>query len=525
MEPAPAPPPGGLRAAAADAARTARFWAGASRLYFSYKATQVRAAALGAAGWDKAALQARVWDAQHEYAGALMYDLFVSMRGFYLKAGQFIGARGDFVPEPICRRLASLHDQVPPMPPAAARAAIEAELGGARLEDVFEWIDLEQPLGSASIAQVHKARLRRPPAPRRGRWAPLAALLPALRAAPRGAPPPPGARGAAALLAPRGEPPVDLAAAAAAAPADGVVAVKIQYPNALPTMALDLANVRAFAAFLAKAEVNFDLLSAVDELAAQVALEFDFRREARVMDAVARQFEGLGARVAVPRSVPALTTPRLLTMSFLDGVTITRMRDQPAYANLSEAQRRLGARRILSRVSEAYGRMVLLDGLFQADGHPGNILVMKGGRVGLIDYGQSKQLPDAYRGAYARLVLALNKGTEAEVAEALARLGVGFSKEDVPLQAQMARGCFDTTGKVDPFDPESPIKKVGITAFPRDLFFVLRVTQLLRGLATGMGVADFSCAAQWRPFAAEAARELRGVPPPASLSAHAYALA
>jgi predicted unusual protein kinase regulating ubiquinone biosynthesis (AarF/ABC1/UbiB family) len=46
--------------------------------------------------------------------------------------------------------------------------------------------------------------------------------------------------------------------------------------------------------------------------------------------------------------------------------------------SLSEATRRLAARRILNRVSEAYGRMMLLDGLFQADGHPGNILVMKG---------------------------------------------------------------------------------------------------------------------------------------------------
>jgi hypothetical protein len=48
--------------------------------------------------------------------------------------------------------------------------------------------------------------------------------------------------------------------------------------------------------------------------------------------------------------------------------------------SLPEATKRLAAKRILGRVSEAYGRMLLLDGLFQADGHPGNILVMKGGR-------------------------------------------------------------------------------------------------------------------------------------------------
>ena len=69
------------------------------------------------------------------------------------QAGQFIGARGDFVPEAVCRKLSLLHDRVPPMPAAQAGAAIERELG-VPLSAVFEWIDLEEPLGSASISQV-----------------------------------------------------------------------------------------------------------------------------------------------------------------------------------------------------------------------------------------------------------------------------------------------------------------------------------------------------------------------------------
>ena len=44
--------------------------------------------------------------------------------------------------------------QVPPMPASQARAVIEEELGGLPLEEVFDWIDLDEPLGSASIAQV-----------------------------------------------------------------------------------------------------------------------------------------------------------------------------------------------------------------------------------------------------------------------------------------------------------------------------------------------------------------------------------
>ena len=71
-----------------------------------------------------------------------------------MQAGQFIGARADFIPEQICEQLCVLQDRVPPMPPAQAQRMIEKELGLSSLSDVFEWIDLEDPLGSASISQV-----------------------------------------------------------------------------------------------------------------------------------------------------------------------------------------------------------------------------------------------------------------------------------------------------------------------------------------------------------------------------------
>lgn len=67
------------------------------------------------------------------------------------------------------------------------------------------------------------------------------------------------------------------------------------------------------------------------------------------------------------------------------------------------------ARLILSQVSQAYGLMILGEGLFQADGHPGNILVQKGGRVALLDYGQSKQLEEVDKLAFADLILAMNR--------------------------------------------------------------------------------------------------------------------
>ena len=102
-----------------------------------------------------------VWKEQHAGAATAMWEMCIKLRGFYLKSGQFIGSRGDFVPEPICRKLSLLCDKVPPMPAEQVREIISQELGIKDLAEVFEWIDLQSPLGSASISQVHKAKLRR----------------------------------------------------------------------------------------------------------------------------------------------------------------------------------------------------------------------------------------------------------------------------------------------------------------------------------------------------------------------------
>jgi predicted unusual protein kinase regulating ubiquinone biosynthesis (AarF/ABC1/UbiB family) len=81
------------------------------------------------------------------------------------------------------------------------------------------------------------------------------------------------------------------------------VAIKVQYPDAAPVMALDLVSIRKWANFISKTEIKFDLVSAVDELSEQVTLEFDFKREARIMDTVSThlQVSSRGFEPASPR--------------------------------------------------------------------------------------------------------------------------------------------------------------------------------------------------------------------------------
>ncbi|KAK9826706.1 hypothetical protein WJX74_011071 [Apatococcus lobatus] len=431
-----------------NASRTASFWGRASLIYAAYKLTQFRAvAATSLIAWNEEDVEARIWQPQHKWAGQQMYLLAVDLRGFYLKVGQFLGSRGDFLPEALCAELAGLHDAVPPMSRQQSRQVIERELGGRKLESVFEWIELS-PIGSASIAQVHRAQAKKQ----------FAGLGP-----------------------------------------DGLVAVKIQYPGALPTMRKDLIQIRRAAQFLQKTELRFDLTSPVDELAGQVRLEFDFVREARLMTRIRDHLRDLRSMITIPTPIVEMLTERLLVMSFLDGLPISKLKD--SMSDRSVAEQELGKKLILERISEAYGRMILLEGLFHADCHPGNLMVLPEARIGLLDFGQAKQLSQSLRWDFSRLILALDNQDEQQISEALLKVGVVTERDDSSLRSEMAYGMFDTRGRVDPFDANSPLKKIAVESFNRDMFFVLRVIQLLRGLATNMGVEDFSTAHHWRPLA------------------------
>mmetsp|Transcript_26987 Transcript_26987/g.49662 ORF Transcript_26987/g.49662 Transcript_26987/m.49662 type:complete len:347 (-) Transcript_26987:128-1168(-) len=177
-------------------------------------------------------------------------------------------------------------------------------------------------------------------------------------------------------------------------------------------MRRDLSNLRAAAYLLTKTELPFDLVSPVDELRRQITLEFDFRREARIMDTISSHLRDLRHSVSIPTSIPGLVRRQVLAMSFLDGSPLTAFADPNSEASrklrsLPPIRRKAAKRMVLTRVSEAYGRMLLGEGLFHADGHPGNILVDGRGKIGLLDFGQAKQLSEGHRRALGVLIVAL----------------------------------------------------------------------------------------------------------------------
>eukprot|EP00210_Caulerpa_lentillifera_P006027 g5760.t1 len=427
------------------------------------------------------------------------------------------------------------------MPANKVERLLKRELGVDNLSDIFSEIDLDSPLGSASIAQVHKGRLKSASLPRFHRvyaifgfrknrpyfiqegeqawdicekfgirYQELARAnkgidLSNLKAMTylnvpniahmRGG----GNNSKNDITMKR----IDAARRAMLRrdrPTDGMVAIKVQYPDALEIMKQDLGNIRTWAKFLSKTEIQFDMVSAVDELQKQIELEFDFTREARVMDSISLALRPLHKHVVIPQSIPGLVTHRLLIMSFIDGIPLRNLRER--VASMSPKKQRKAKERILQRLCAAYGKMIFGDGLFQADGHPGNIIVQKRAKIGLIDYGQSKKLTKDEIQSLGRLVIAMDKDDTPEICSSLDEMGIKMGSNDPLIKRKMAYNMFDTRGTVNPFDENSPLKICPISNFPPDLFFVLRVVQLIRGIKQGMEIdVNFSCAQHWSRYA------------------------
>ncbi|GMP35403.1 hypothetical protein CsSME_00007848 [Camellia sinensis var. sinensis] len=154
--------------------------------------------------------------------------------------------------------------------------------------------------------------------------------------------------------------------------------------------------------------------------------------------------------------------------------------------------------------------MILKSGFFHADPHPRNILICKGSEVALLDYGQVKDLPDNLRLGNANLVIAIADKDPVRASESYRELGTHTLIKCEDGQKEMlklAQTMFDTklqpgVKMLQPFSEESSIKKIAVQAFPEELFSVLRMVHLLRGLSVGLEI-NYSCAEQWRPIAEE----------------------
>ncbi|CAM9803706.1 unnamed protein product [Discosporangium mesarthrocarpum] len=431
--------------------RALSFWLRSAAIYLAYKRLQVecRFRLRGIKEpTEREQRQKQLFDALHEVNSERMLSMCLDLKGFYLKAGQFLSTRHDFMPPQYCTKLSTLLDQVPPMGEEEVRREIEHGLG-LGVDEIFSELNLKEPVGSASISQVHEGRLKA-----------------------------------------TGE----------------KVAVKVQFPRGERVMLGDLDNLRKLASFLQRHEINFDLLSPVDELRKQVRQEFDFFQEATSMDVMAASLHRAMPEVSVPTS--RLVAKKVLVMSFVEGVPFSRLL---APSPLTRRPFSRKGKKMLQVLSQAWGHMLFDEGLFNADPHPGNILLMPEMRIGLLDWGQVKTVPRELQVKLAVLMESLHRGSLDAIVDSFNALGVQVEhpedKESVALLAVSMFDTKDTPGlEMNPLSPDCALKGNAVTSFPSDLFFVLRTVQMLRGLASGMGI-NFSVAGEWAPHTSRVLEE------------------
>ncbi|OAE28578.1 hypothetical protein AXG93_2175s1620 [Marchantia polymorpha subsp. ruderalis] len=411
-----------------DLYRTAKFWRRLLPIYCGYMKTKYTA--IRKPQED----QQKMWAVRHEWGGEKVHRLVLDLSGFYVKSAQILATKADFVPEPWIRRLSNHFDNAPPRSFPEVEKSIQKELGSCPqrsslpvdskglvpLDAVF--LNVETTcIAAASIAQVHGAELK-----------------------------------------------------------DGKrVVIKVQHLGMEVVMNSDLRNIVWVAKFL-EGQLPFDLGPVVREIQKTIPLEFDFEREMYFMSKISSNLEVGGFdRIVCPKPVVEFCAKRLLVMQRLEGIPFTRIIHPHAP---DELKRRIPE--VVSMVEylvHAFGQMFLVDGVFHADPHAGNLLLLDDGRLGLIDFGQSKELDNGVRKKLAIMIVALYRNDEGEIARALKGLGMVFKDAsggevaDSTL-AVMARILFDTCyvqeATVSPMSNESILRNTPLTTFNQALWLV-----------------------------------------------------
>jgi predicted unusual protein kinase regulating ubiquinone biosynthesis (AarF/ABC1/UbiB family) len=285
------------------------------------------------------------------------------------------------------------------------------------------------------------------------------------------------------------------------------VAVKVQYPEIATLVRADLDSLRFVLGALARVERDFDWAPLLDEIADAVPRELDFEQEGRAAERMARQLAPRGD-VRIPGVIWEWSTRRVLVMEYVDGVRL-----EPDALRGAGFEPTAVARTLV----EAFAEQLLVHGFFHADPHPGNLRVEReSGRLVLLDFGLTKELPEGFRAAVWELASALLLGRPEHLGAALVRLGFetragrAHSLQAIAERLSEAASELRARGRLEPqtlarLREELPerIRRDPIVRVPHHLVLVGRALCLLSGQLTGLA-ADVDLLRIFAPLAARA---------------------
>jgi predicted unusual protein kinase regulating ubiquinone biosynthesis (AarF/ABC1/UbiB family) len=268
------------------------------------------------------------------------------------QVGQALSARTDLLPAKYAKGLTGLQDAVPPFSADLGRKVIEQELG-IQIDNVFSYLSPE-PVAAASIGQVYKGVLRS---------------------------------------------------------TGQEVAVKVQRPQVLQNVALDLHLMRSIAPRWQKLkEMNTNLTGLVDAWGTGFINELDYRKEAKATTefSMAMKERGLGS-VFAPEVISELSSKYVLTTKWVDG---QRLVDSDA----------IDVPRLCAVALNAYLTMMLDTGCLHCDPHPGNLLRTPDGRLCILDWGMTLDVPQDLQLSLLEFIANLNAENYEEVPNDLVKL-------------------------------------------------------------------------------------------------------
>jgi len=341
----------------------------------------------------------------------------------FIKLGQVMATRVDLFPPSWIAEFEKLHSDVPPVPFDALRPELERALGRSPFE-VFRELD-PRPFGSASIAQVHRAKLQ-----------------------------------------------------------DGTpVVLKIRRPGIRAKVDADL-RILFHIAELIESEIpearRYQPVEIAGQFARSLERELDLAVEARNVERLAKHFEG-DPYIVIPKVHLEWTSEIMNVQEHVDGIPGTDLAAVKAAG--------LDPKLLAARGAEALLKMILIDGFFHADPHPGNVFYLPGNRLAIIDFGMVGRLSPVRRNQVVDLLAGLARMEEEAMLDVLLDWAGDVYVDEAKLAADVDELVFDYEGVALKDIRIGPLLKSFVTiirnhsiVMPSDLTLMFKALITMEGL-------------------------------------------
>ncbi len=270
------------------------------------------------------------------------------------------------------------------------------------------------------------------------------------------------------------------------------VAVKVRRPGVTERVETDLRVIRlalpVLLYFIDDARA-FSLENLADEFARVIRQEMDYEREATILEQIRANFAD-ESRIRIPATRASHSTDRILTMEYVEGTKITDVEALDA-----QGIDRTG---VAERLERAYLRMIVVDGVFHADPHPGNLAVQPDGTIVFYDFGMSGRVEPTDREHIVDFYVAVAERDIDGILDALVALGTLSPEADRQLMGRVLEVAIaDARGeRIEDWRVQQIIDRVESTMYefplrlPSRLALVMRVATVVEGVCVTLD-ADF----------------------------------